>query len=205
MEFVNAATPTSLEGTKQVLSERQLIEVKCANISQDIQLGLARCDEIRQQVHIFKSMKKDADLNQNFTFSVTVPVVERCELPAGQHTTTCLKCNRTCHDNCALANDDAKAGCCAMTGPYESTTKNEKRFCGVCPGKCHWTQHTNVPYVLKWSTEEQTRTNDDMKKMYAAKLKGATDKTSVINAMAESFEEIQVRVLHDTKAVRDGL
>lgn len=199
------ATPKSLEGTRTVLSERQLIETKCESISADIKVGLSHCEQIKQQIDVFKAFKIDADLNQKFTMRVPITVQKQVAMPVGQHTTHCLSCNRTCHENCKLPNDDEKAGCRAMTGKYEKSGNNPDRFCGVCPGRCHWSCHVNSQFKYEYVVEMQEQTNEDMKRTYAEKLKGRTDKASVINAMVQTFEEIQLKVLKDSRDVRDGL
>ena len=37
--------------------------------------------------------------------------------------------------------------------------------CNVCKGKCHWSVHKNMPYIIVQEEVEETAIVDDFKKM----------------------------------------
>lgn len=80
------------------------------------------------------------DANKNFTYEKTETVSVKRHLDPGIHTTYCRDCNRTCHDDCGIPSDEDKAGCIAMDSDGN---------CGRCPKSCHWSNHSNVPYVVE--------------------------------------------------------
>ena len=113
----------------------------------------------------------------------------------GQHTTTCLKCNHTCHNSCAFANDEDKERCVAMTGGK----------CKICPEKCHWTLHRNVPYVYVTQTRQIMKTYEDLKKKYEeAEGKKLTAQQIFTNCVAEYYE-VQIKTLILTNDAKRSL
>ena len=51
---------------------------------------------------------------KNFKIKIKRPNVTRENLPIGKHTTTCLICNFTCHNNCEFCNNEEKKKCCSV-------------------------------------------------------------------------------------------
>jgi len=72
--------------------------------------------------------KLEIEENKNFTYTVKESKFEKVNLEPGIYTTTCVDCNRTCHDDCSYSNNEDKANCMAMNNEY----------CTICPHKCHW-------------------------------------------------------------------
>ena len=68
----------------------------------------------RKERQIFEKFKADEVANKDYEADVTVAGSEEEYLPAGTYVTNCRVCNKTCHDNCAFADDNDKARCSAM-------------------------------------------------------------------------------------------
>ena len=43
---------------------------------------------------------------------------------------------------------------------------NRDRNYHICPGKCHWESHKNVPYIIKYTEIEVEETVEELKKKY---------------------------------------
>ena len=39
-------------------------------------------------------------------------------------------------------------------------------YCTVCPQKCHWSSHSNVPYVIEIYLHTEKRTLENLKKRF---------------------------------------
>ncbi|CAH1776359.1 unnamed protein product, partial [Owenia fusiformis] len=116
------------------------------------------------------------------------------DIPAGHYTTNCITCNRTCHERCYIPDDSDKAGCWAM----------DKRTgtCRICPQKCHWQSHKNMPFIMVIKRRAVTKTSAEL---YARYQQGMQDKMTaegLIQKLHEDFESHQTSTLMLTEEVR---
>ena len=103
----------SLTKSKEVLKDRQSLENSIKVLSENLQDGLVIMESIRQALEAIQN----ANLNVNakkFTVTTSVTVWMTKNVPVGTYTTTSIKCNRTCHDNCGYGPGESKADCCAI-------------------------------------------------------------------------------------------
>merc|ERR1711860_108502 len=119
--------------------------------------------------------EKDITMNKNFQYTVTQDKIVKQDLPSGVHVTNCLRCNWTCHYNCAYSDDSDKQHCCAMSGGN----------CTVCDNKCHWTQHKNMRYSMVVSQETVTKTSEELRSKYESAKKKKLSHQELIEAQAE--------------------
>ena len=61
------------------------------------------------------------------------------------------------------------------------TGDRNNAHCVVCPGKCHWTQHKNLPFIYGYEEYEETVTLNDLKKIYYGSKRELDTKTQLIN------------------------
>uniref|UniRef100_A0A0E9XXY7 Uncharacterized protein n=1 Tax=Anguilla anguilla TaxID=7936 RepID=A0A0E9XXY7_ANGAN len=137
-DSLNTMQTQSLQLTKEVLSERKQLEATVEGVQPLIQMGLAKLNEIQETREALRQHQSAINAHKNFTYEVEISVPKKVTLKTGVHVTNCLKCNYTCHDDCAYANDDDKIRCSAMKNFY----------CTVCPGKCIWSVHHNMTYKI---------------------------------------------------------
>ena len=183
----------SLKLTSQVLQKRRQLEVDISSIQSQVREGTNKLAEIRQHEEILDQHKREADANRNFTAKIKTPKVKQVPLQAGIHTTTCLVCNRTCHDNCAYADNKDKASCVAMTNGY----------CRECPRKCIWNEHKNVPYLFEYTEVEETITYDGLKKKYE-EASGAMGKhTTLLDRVKKVFNDLRKKNMELVKNVKE--
>ena len=177
------AEPKSLALTREVLKERQQLEGLIPSLQEQVRIALSKLSDIEKEKRTLREHEADIQTNKNFTYTVTKAKCDKVSL-TGVYTTNCLKCSFTCHDNCVFPNDSEKARCGAMSNGY----------CRYCPGHCHWTSHSNIPFRFVWSTENETRTNHDLKKKCEVAKSGKVDVEATIKKFETKLEELQTTV-----------
>lgn len=147
-----------LQLTKEVLEEREQLQVSLEGLNEQITFGLNKIEEMHQEEQVLQQHEKDIEANKKFTYNVDVTKPHYVSLQGtGQHTTTCLPCNNTCHKNCKIPEDWRKKKCSAM---------GEGGRCRVCPRKCIWSEHRNLPHLIEYRVVTETSTQEDLKKNY---------------------------------------
>ena len=130
----------SLSLTKQVLEERAKLENSVSNLTPQLDNALNIMNNFKNTIKQVEKLKGDLKDNKDFVIEVDEFYTEQIDLSGkGIYTTTCLKCNFTCHNDCSYSDDSDKKHCCAISGEN----------CTECPGKCHWTQHFKTA-IIKW-------------------------------------------------------
>eukprot|EP00929_Paragymnodinium_shiwhaense_P006821 TRINITY_DN110784_c0_g1_i1.p1 TRINITY_DN110784_c0_g1~~TRINITY_DN110784_c0_g1_i1.p1 ORF type:complete len:717 (+),score=132.48 TRINITY_DN110784_c0_g1_i1:251-2401(+) len=163
----------SLYQTRQVLSERETLEVTVASLGPQIKLICGKADTLRLECQMLERLDDDLVGSQDFTYTVSVDKFKKHPVKAGVNTTTCTTCDWTCHHNCIYRNDDQKMRCCSMKGGY----------CTACPRKCHWASHQNLPYILEWYQEVETKTMQDLKDRYTNALNSKQAKEEIMEGL----------------------
>ena len=186
--------PRSLQLTQEVLEERERLKVIMQGIQQDMHINLSKIDELDQEQHILDQHKADVEANKNFEYTVETPKVRQIDISGqGIHVTNCLKCNFTCHENCAFADDQDKIRCVAM----------RNGSCTVCTGMCRWDLHKNNPFRFEVSTERETRTYDNLKKRYEAASAANAKKTGLVARLqaevAQKYQDAHVKICQARK------
>ena len=182
--------PKSLTLTREVLHERKQMEVAIQGLQPQIRAGLTKIDELKQEEQVLRDHEKEILTNKDFTYEVQVTKQRYVDL-SGVHTTTCLTCNFTCHNNCVYADDDDKYLCSAMR--INSGTQEAR--CGVCPEKCSWKIHKNRPYKIELYPDTITRTSEDLKARYESALNNKSQVEGVIKKMGKELDDMNLAVL----------
>ena len=186
----------SLQLTKEVLEEREQLQMSLEVLKEQITFGLNKIEEMRQEEMVLQQHDKDIEANKNFTYEVNITKPFYVSLQGtGQHTTTCIPCNNTCHKDCKIPDDSRKKKCWAM---------DEGGKCRICPRKCIWSEHKNRPYLIEYKVVTETRTQEDLKKKYhEAALEKATTQR-MITCLDESLLEVHFQVLTKIKQAQQS-
>ena len=176
--------PVSLQLTREVLNSRHHLEAVLEGLNEDIDKGLRKMEELRQEENILQQHHEDISANKNFTYKVKVVKDKRIDLPVGEHVTNCLTCNRTCHYPCRIPNDGEKYNCYAMKNQGKPTMA----VCGVCPGKCSWDCHINRPYRFESYEVIETRTLDNLKERYQKAIDGKNKHEAMVSNLEEEVK-----------------
>ena len=154
---INNLSKINLNLSKSVLKSREILENKTLELKTLIEEVLPSINAIKNNIKEIKKYNEIISDSKNFTFKIKCPKMIKEDLKPGIHTTTCLKCNITCHENCPYADNKEKKSCKVM---------DSNGYCTVCPGKCFWDYHKNLPYILKIVEIEEERTVEDLKSKY---------------------------------------
>lgn len=177
----------SLRLTKEVLQEREQLQISLEGLNDQIQIGLNRIEEMRQEEIVLQQHEAKIKANKDFTYQVKLVKPSYISLEGtGQHTTTCVTCNMTCHKSCAIPLDCNKSCCWAM---------NEFGNCRICPRQCNWSAHRNHPYLIEYKLVTETRTVEDLKQKYHKAVEGKATAEKMMRSLDESLQEVHLQVL----------
>ena len=177
----------SLHLTKKVLKEREQLYVSLDSLKVQIKLGLDKMEEMRQEELVLQAHELEIEANKEFTFKVTITKPVHVSLEGtGQNTTTCIKCQSTCHKNCKIADERKKFNCSAM---------GEGGKCRICPLGCIWSDHKNFPYLIKYEVSTETRTLESLKEKYLKAVHEKATAKQMLISLVESLENVHVGVL----------
>ena len=196
-EFSNAQAQ-SLQLSKEVIQERETLEVTIQGLQPQIQLGLSKIDELRQERQMLKDHEAEILTNRDFTYKVEVTKQRKIDLPIGKYTTNCLTCNYTCHDDCVYNDDNDKYKCSAM----HSGRGTLNAACGICPQKCSWKIHKNNPYRFELYKENEIRTSDELRNKYESAISSKEQLECVIEDMKKELDTMNMAVLRKMEQAR---
>ena len=183
-QHFSKAESKSLVLTREVLKERDQLQTLIPGLQEQVRIGMIQMDVMQQEERILKQHEAELNANKDFEYSIDVTKFRQIKLEPGIHTTTCSICNFTCHKDCKIPNDEDKAGCWAMTDGS----------CRVCPEKCIWSNHKNVPYIHEYYTTEETRTSADLKRKYDTAKSGKEKAEAMLTLNEEKLINMQVEV-----------
>eukprot|EP01024_Parvocaulis_polyphysoides_P029229 TRINITY_DN26383_c1_g1_i3.p1 TRINITY_DN26383_c1_g1~~TRINITY_DN26383_c1_g1_i3.p1 ORF type:complete len:727 (-),score=79.85 TRINITY_DN26383_c1_g1_i3:410-2278(-) len=149
--------PKTLALTKQQLDLKEQLEYNVEMMNRMVLECETHERNVEQLAESIKNNKTKINAHQGYMIPQDKINIDKKPVPYGQYTTTCLKCTRTCHENCAYSDDDDKDKCCAM---------NYNGYCTSCPGKCHYSQHRNLPYIIHITTTIEYKRSEDMFQKY---------------------------------------
>ncbi|XP_076600411.1 uncharacterized protein LOC143328876 [Chaetodon auriga] len=183
---LNVINTKSLTLTKEVLRQRENLEISVENLQKQVKVGLAKLEEIKVLSEEVKKHEAEISRNEDFEFEVTIKKPVQIDISGTRvFLTNCQQCHSTCHDNCAYAKDEDKVRCVAIG-------KDGK--CTQCPGKCHWSVHHNQKYKWDYQDVKEKITNKDLKEKYQKATKGKMSVETLIEKMQEEYDHKQVEV-----------
>ena len=143
--------------TKEVLKERKLLEEKVNILILKLKDGINKVVELKEIIKTISGIKNDFNNSKIYVKTSKIPIIKRIDKNPNFYATTCLICNKICHSNCEIADDDEKKKCTSM---------DQNGYCTICPKKCKWDQHKNRNYILQEVLEEKEIILEDLKKRY---------------------------------------
>jgi len=187
VEFAKTES-VSLRLTKEVLNEREQLQILIEGLNPQITKGLNKIEEMRQEELVLQHHVKEIETNKDFTYEVEVTKPRYVSLQGtGRHTTTCLKCNYTCHKDCKIADDCNKRQCWAM----DKTTGD----CRICTLNCIWSDHKNLPYLIEYETVIETRTSADLQAKYETAVSGKSKVEGMIQQLEAFLQSVHSNVM----------
>ena len=138
--------------------------------------------------------------NQHFTYELTVTKQREIDVPSSVFVTNCLQCNFRCHYPCPIPRNEEKYRCKAMDGGGPDSAN-----CTVCPGNCHWSQHTNASFRYELYYEVEVQTSDDLKKNLSDALEGKSQIEAMINDIERELDMLQRAIVGMVKEAKQSL
>ena len=192
--------PKSLVLTQDVLRERESIEAQVMGLQIEVQLGLNKLEQLKEEIEVVQRHEADIDANKDFYYTVEEDAIVHERLPTGEFVTNCLTCNFTCHYPCGIKEDRYKSNCAAMDkrGYYYAK-------CTVCPGRCKWEIHKNTPFRVTTKRATVTKTSEDLKKRYDVAQGNKVSADVLIERIGNEFIAIQNSILITANHLRNSL
>lgn len=176
----------SLLLTSEVLRKRQQLETIILHLQEEIDNGLTKIDSLEGEVKIFTMYQSQIDHDKDFEYLFKETDTVRQDISGtGIHTTYCLVCNMTCHKNCTIANNTEKAKCCIIS---------HQGLCKVCPKKCDWKDHFNVPFIVEYQTKWVTKTYSNKLAQYRKASQKKMTKAQLVQKMKEDIKSCKKEV-----------
>ena len=66
--------------------------------------------------------------------------------------------------------------------------------CKVCPNHCHWSQHSNIPYRIEYSTETVMKTYDSKKELHDEAESGKQRVERLLADKKKDLEDMEFEV-----------
>ncbi|KAG7525210.1 glutamic acid-rich protein-like [Solea senegalensis] len=184
---LNVIDTKSLTMTRDVLRERQQLEISVDSLQQQVKIGLAKLEEIKETAQQLK--EHEAEISRNKDFVITVRVTKPFQVDisgSGIYLTNCQQCHFTCHDNCVYANDPDKIHCWAM-GP--------NGYCNQCPSKCIWNVHYNQKYKWEYKEVVESKTVKELEEKYLQATQAKSPVQALIDRLRAEYDMVQVEVV----------
>ena len=166
--------PKSLKFTKQMLEKREILENNANNLINKYDNIMNIIEKYKLTLKNIEKLEWDINATKNYEFERDEYYLDKIDLSGkGINTTTCLCCNFTCDKNCSYGDNSQKKNCKVISGEY----------CTVCPGKCHWNNHKNFPYIIENKTRKIKVTIDDLKKLNLSHKKKLKEEQDFLNEL----------------------
>ncbi|KAH3701082.1 hypothetical protein DPMN_076066 [Dreissena polymorpha] len=195
---LESVTSKSLQLTKKVVKERRRLETHLVNFEEKLQTALYNINHTYEEIECLQKHQEAIENNANFKYKVNELQKVKENLPKGQHTTTCIFCEFTCHLICSRAEDRKKKGCMVM----------KKGSCTICPKSCDWSFHKNRPFKYILVRQEVEKTYVEMKKKYESASNEALNQKQVVqlklNEVIELFKQME-DLIHKVTSCNDRL
>ena len=185
--------------TSEVLNERTRLELNVENLNLQVRLGLSKMDQLRIEEELLKQFHDAIESNKDYTYKIKRLEVKKIPIPDKRNTTTCLTCNFTCHNDCSIQNDCDRAKCSVMD-QHKSPVS-----CTQCPGRCIWSVHCNICYLLEQHMTTETCTLLDLKARYEQASGKKLTAEQVYHKVHEKFEAVESQIKSNMSEISSSL
>ena len=174
------------------MNERLRLEALLEGLQNHIFNGLDKFNEISREKEVLKEQEREMEINENYTYKVTVKKHEFVKLSSNLKALNCQKCFSTCHYPC----DREEINCVVMN---ERGLSNAT--CNVC--QCSWEDHMIKQYRYKSYEAKETRTIRELKARYESASNRVQKATDIINRLEEDLSKIQRDIMIKIQQARE--
>eukprot|EP01084_Bolivina_argentea_P246658 412760_1 len=181
---LNETRTKSINESREVLKQREAIQVKIEGISNSVDDALSQQQNIANQERIIKEKQKEIDNNKQVWHDEEYKEWVKID-STSKIITTCFKCpNATCHKGCSVKD---KLYCCVM---------NDDKICNQCG--CHASKHENRSYYYERQSFTKQVSNWDeypstQEKAEAAKL-GLSKSDMLLRSLEKKKKDVETQV-----------
>ena len=194
-EFVKDSSPMDLSQTKQVIQLKEKFQNELIKTYEGLNLSQLKYEELIQTAEAMSKLDAVAKDTKNYEFTVNEPDTKITDISGqGIHTTTCTTCNFTCHNDCTYSDDSDKKNCCAM---------DKEGYCTVCPQKCTWSAHKNLPYIYEVVTKQVKKTHEHLKQQYCDATSRLSQHDQILNGLKKDLKDQAKQILELMNKVAD--
>ena len=187
-EYLDKRSATSLDKTIQNLEQRQVVEDKVVMLHAQANEVQKKISELEEEKIILASFKTAMELNKEFEYWTTEHESVGTSV-APKKVTHCLKCGKTCHDDCPYDNSE-KYKCFVFHKRTNYSFPREKENAGPCEGcRCLHSDHCNNGTVYKMVGKRVKVTKDDIKNKY---VQAGSKKSEYEQVVSGKEEEIRI-------------
>ncbi|CAC5357656.1 unnamed protein product [Mytilus coruscus] len=169
----------NLSLTSNVLFTRTELNSTSNLLLNEIEFGFDKVRILKNVIEEFRECTKMMKDNENFHYTVQESRNKKIDISGqGIHTTTCLNCSFTCHENCSKSKDEEKRDCSVM---------DQNGKCTKCPNNCIWQDHSNTHFIFK---KELISTRMTYESMLLSYRKAFIKRSSKARKLAETRNEM---------------
>lgn len=184
---LNLIETKSLTMTKDVLRERQHLEISVESLQKQVKIGLSKLEEIKETAQQLKEHETEINRNKDFVIRVRVTKPFQIDISrSGIYLTNCQQCHFTCHDDCIYPNDSDKIHCSAM---------DSNGYCNQCPGECIWSVHYNQKYKWEYKEVVESKTVKELQEKYLEAKQARSPVQALIHKLRAEYDEVQAEVV----------
>ena len=189
--------PVNVQLTKEALIERLHLEQLVEGLQCNINSGLDKISALQMEEKLLKekAMPYEMEINENFTYSVTVTKRKRVEL-LNQRALNCHNCFTTCHFPCERKDDDIY-DCIVMDNHDPSFVR-----CTICLSTCKWNMHKLQSFRYESIKQIEVRTIKALKVRYDEAKSHQEKAKSTITILEEELFKLQQDVMIKIKHAR---
>ena len=190
---LNNLSNKSLNLSIKILETREKMQNKIVEFTPLIEQCGSFIMVMKNEINRKKIAADLINKTKNYKYKVKAPKFIKEDLKPGLYTTNCLFCARSCYYNCPYS-DNEKKKCAAM---------DSNGYCTVCPQKCHWTLHENVPYVFKEIEIEIEKTDEEFKSKYFDSQKQLSLSEQIIKGKELNLEKKMIECCAIHEEIKD--
>ncbi|ETN97155.1 hypothetical protein RFI_40377 [Reticulomyxa filosa] len=100
--------PKSLSMTRQVLKQRETLQVQLQSLQPEVKNSLSVLEQLRNRIQELEANKATIEVSKNYQIRSTIYEWERVSRNDSGYTTICDTCSRTCHEYCSLSDSEKR-------------------------------------------------------------------------------------------------
>lgn len=179
--------PKSLVLTKDVLMERENLQIKVKHLQDEIKRKINIISQLAQMKKVYEIHAEDINANRNFTYMIDSEETIELKVKPGTYAANCPTCECTCHYPCTISNKEKLRRCRAIRWWSET--------CRECPKECHWSTHRCDKFRWERRCIKVKKEHDAKKASFIEALEGRCKAEVAIMELENELSQVQKTVV----------